>query len=144
VNQSLELKEEELVDIKIKLQLVTSSEISTERSWSEFESVDSAKEFIEEAVARQIDSLERYAERDKEQWEPFLKKRVIDKGWGRKRTMDAITKSFSLTQEDRKWFEKKIAIYRRMRLNDLSEEEAQRKVESESSEHGQKKLGDPV
>lgn len=124
----MELRDD-AVDIKVKTSV--QSFTATTQTWSEHSSPLSAKQKIETLVQEHREKMEDYADFDKDRWKEWLQRRVVEDGQGRQKTLDQIRDHFELTGEEKRWMEKWIEVYRRVRLDDMDVERAKRVVEAE-------------
>lgn len=128
-------------ELKFKMQISTGSLLSSEVTWTEVSSLEDAKKQIEEAAGRHRDTLDKYAEKDKEKWKEFIERKVVDDEWGKKRTLDSVKQYFELEEHEQEFFNKWIQIYRKVRLDDMDVEEAER-VYKHETDSSQKTIGE--
>ena len=115
--------------IEIKMQINVKSLLSTHRSWSTVQNAKSGKDLLSNLVQQHEEDLQDLADFDKERWKDLLRRRVIDKEWGEKKTLQEIEDYFELQDEEREWIKKWIQIFRKVRLEDMDVERAKRTVE---------------
>jgi len=123
--------EQKVSGITLKLQAQIESFTMTDRTWSTHQSLNSARETLQKVLKRHQEKMEGYAEFDKEMWKSWLKRKVIDKKWGKRRCFNEIQEYFELEETEEKWLKKWIEIYRTMRLEEVDQEKAKRWVEHE-------------
>ena len=118
----MEVKDD-AVDIKLKASV--SGFLGTTNSWQEADSLHQAQNGIRRLVEDHEQQMEELASFDRERWKDVLRRRVVDKGWGRKRTLDEIRDYFELTDTELEFIEFCIEVFRKVRLDGYSEERAE-------------------
>jgi len=134
----MQLKED---SIEIKVNLTASSFVSSERKWATVNSMSSAEEIIRETIEHHEETMKEYERFDKERWRKYLKRKVMQKEWGEKRTLSEIEDHFELEKSEKEWFEQEIQIFRKMRLENMDREEAERIVKHDRDPY-QKRIGE--
>lgn len=119
---------EDTAEIKIKYEYSVSSLLSSTRSWGEVKSMADLERMMKKTEEDINEKLEELAEFDHERWKKLIKRKVVDKNQGHKKTMSQLQEHFEFTDEERSTIEAWIEIYRRVRLKDESFEQAKRVV----------------
>lgn len=122
-----ELKEDS-VDIKAKYEFATGTILSTHRQWGEAKNPQDVSRRISEAVEEHEEKLEELAEFDKERWKELIEGKVVDDKQGHDKTLDQFKQHFEFTEAEIEWIQLWIEIYRKVRLDDMDVEEAERFV----------------
>lgn len=120
----MKIKENNPLEIKFKTSVKGLT--ATHQSWSTVQNKEDATRIIDKQIEHMMQKhveLEDF-ENNKDRWREIIRSRVYDKEWGKKRTFDRIQEFFELEDEEKEWMEREILIFRTMRLEERTREEA--------------------
>jgi hypothetical protein len=129
--------------VEIKMKLSVKSMVSSELSWTKMPDKDSAISHLSERVESNRETMEELADFNKDRWDDILQSKVLGKEYGKKRVFDEIENYFELEDSERDWIEERIEIYRKMRLEEMDFERAERVVKH-GRDPNQLKIGENV
>lgn len=129
--------------VEIKMKLSVKSMVSSELSWTKMPDKDSAIGHLSERVESNRETMEELADFNKDRWDDILQSKVLGKEYGKKRVFDEIENYFELEDSERDWIEERIEIYRKMRLEEMNFERAERVVKH-GRDPNQLKIGENI